>query len=144
YAPRDFRGRWQAPFAGLGRCGEPGRHEDRPSPEVALLLVSPERRELMTHIHYTQVKQPPPDTTVAKEWATYVREMPRWLAEGQEGRFVLIKGDEVIGLYDTRREALDVGRQRFGLVPIMIHGILEWELVLRQGHLLRQTTPASP
>jgi hypothetical protein len=86
-------------------------------------------------MHYTQVPDPPPDDTFAKEWAAYKREMPRWLAEGQQGRFVLIKGDEVIGLWDTFREAVDTGRERFGMVPFMVHEIQEWEPVYRQRYV---------
>jgi hypothetical protein len=48
---------------------------------------------------------------------------------------VLIKGDEVIGLWDTRREAVDTGRERFGMVPFMVHQILEWEPVYRQSYV---------
>ncbi len=58
--------------------------------------------------------------------------MPRLLAEGHEGRFVLIKGEEVVGVWDTRREAVDAGWARFGLVPIMVHQIRTYEPVLRQ------------
>ena len=56
-------------------------------------------------------------------------------AEGQEGRFVLIKGDEVIGFWDTWRAALDVGRDRFGMVPLFVSEILEWEPVYRQRYV---------
>ena len=68
-------------------------------------------------MHYTELPALPPDHQFAHSWAVYVREMPRWLAEGQQGRFVLIKDDEIIGLWDTWREAVDTGRQRFGMVP---------------------------
>jgi hypothetical protein len=61
--------------------------------------------------------------------------MPRWLAEGKEGRFVLIKGDEIIGFWDTHRAAMDVGRERFGMVPLFVSEILEWEPVYRQRYV---------
>jgi hypothetical protein len=60
-----------------------------------------------------------------KEIATYLRELPRLLAEGQEGRHALIKGDEIIGIWDKRSEASEAGRDRYGLEPIFvmtIHG----------------------
>jgi hypothetical protein len=89
----------------------------------------------MVCVHYTKLPDLPPDHTFVREWAAYVREMPRWLAEGQEGRFVLIKGDEIVGIWDTWREAADTGRERFGMVPIMVHQILEWEPVLNQRYV---------
>jgi hypothetical protein len=89
----------------------------------------------MTCVHYTKLPGLPPDHVFTREWAAYVREMPRWLAEGQEGRFVLLKGDDVIGIWDTWREAADTGRERLGLVPFMVHEILEWEPVLNQRYV---------
>ena len=58
------------------------------------------------------------------------REVGRLLAEGHEGRFVLIKGEEVIGLFDTREQALEVGSDRFLLQPKLIQRILTREPVL--------------
>jgi hypothetical protein len=85
-------------------------------------------------MHYTELAELPPDHPSAREWSVYLRELPRWLAEGQEGRFVLLRDGEVIGLWDTWREAVDTGRQRFGMVPLMVHQILEWEPVYRQRY----------
>jgi hypothetical protein len=81
-------------------------------------------------VHYTELPDLPPDDVLAREWQTYKREMPRLLAEGQEGRFVLIKGDEVIGIWDTWQEAARTGRARFGMVPIMVHEIQAHERIL--------------
>jgi hypothetical protein len=50
-----------------------------------------------------------------REIAAYRRELPRLLSQGHEGRFVLIQGDLVIGLWDTFDEAYQAGRERFGL-----------------------------
>jgi hypothetical protein len=83
-------------------------------------------------VPYTELPDLPPDDVLAQEWLTYKREMPRLLAEGQEGRFVLIKGEEVIGIWDTWREAVDTGRVRFGMVPLMVHQIQAQERILRQ------------
>jgi hypothetical protein len=88
-----------------------------------------------TTMHYTELPEIPPNQPFAREWAVYLRELPRWLAEGQEGRFVLIKDGEVIGLWDTWRETVDTGRARFGMVPFMVHEIQEWEPVYRQRYI---------
>jgi hypothetical protein len=50
---------------------------------------------------------------LAREIATYRRELPRLLDEGQTGRHVLIKGDDLT-VWDTSGDALQAGRLRFG------------------------------
>ncbi len=54
------------------------------------------------------------------EAATYRREVARLLAEGHAGRYALIKGNEIISIWDTQREALWAGRDRFGLEDIAV------------------------
>ena len=85
-------------------------------------------------IHYTQIPDPPSDNVLAQEWMTYRREMPRLLAEGQEGRFVLIKGDTLHGIWDKFWDAVAAGRKLYGRGPFMVHEILEWEPILRQSY----------
>lgn len=48
--------------------------------------------------------------------------LPEWL-ESHSGKFTLIKGDELIGFYDTTDEALKEGAQRFGLQPFLIRRV---------------------
>jgi hypothetical protein len=55
-----------------------------------------------------------------REAETYRRELPRLLAEGHGGRHALIKGDEVISIWDTQRDALQAGREKFGLEDIAV------------------------
>jgi hypothetical protein len=57
------------------------------------------------------------------EFATYRRELPRLLEAGQAGRYALIRGDEVLTIWDTQRDALQGGCERFGLEPFAIHKI---------------------
>ncbi len=58
-----------------------------------------------------------------REIATYLRELPRLLEEGQAGRHVLVKGDEVLSVWDTQSDAIQAGRDRFGLEPIFVKTI---------------------
>jgi hypothetical protein len=58
-----------------------------------------------------------------RELATYLRELPRLLAEGQAGRHALIKGDEIVSIWEAQGEALQAGRERFGLEPIFVKAI---------------------
>src|SRR5438034_6019266 len=51
----------------------------------------------------------------AAEINTYMREMPRLLHDGHDGRFALISGDQLIGLWDTHADAMQAGYDRFGL-----------------------------
>ena len=55
-----------------------------------------------------------------REAETYRREVGRLLAEGHAGRHVLIKGDEVVSIWDTQRNALQAGRIQFGLDDIAV------------------------
>ena len=57
------------------------------------------------------------------EIETYRRELPQLLAQGQAGRYVLFKGDQLIGIWDSQAEALEAGRQRYGLEPIAVKKI---------------------
>ena len=57
------------------------------------------------------------------EIAAYLRELPRLLAEGQAWRYALVKGDELLGIWDTDAEAIQAGCDRFGLEPIYVKKI---------------------
>ncbi len=48
-----------------------------------------------------------------KEMATYRRELDRLLREGEVGRFALIHGDELVSVWDTRRDAVQAGHDKF-------------------------------
>ncbi len=79
-----------------------------------------------------------PDTDpLAREWRAYKREVGRLLAEGHAGRHALVKGDEVVSVWDTRRDALQAGHDRFGLAAFMVHQIEPVERPLRAGYYLR-------
>src|SRR5437588_11767997 len=57
------------------------------------------------------------------EIATYLRELPRLLAEGHAGRHVLVKGDEILSVWDRQGDAIQAGCERFGLEPIFVKTI---------------------
>jgi hypothetical protein len=56
-----------------------------------------------------------------RELDTYRRELPRLLQD--EGKFVLVHGDEVAGVYDTEESAVEAGDDRFGLEPFLVKQI---------------------
>src|SRR5262245_38683325 len=53
--------------------------------------------------------------SMEREFHTYRRELPRLLEEGHAGRYALIKGDQVLSVWDTQRDVLQAGCERFGL-----------------------------
>ena len=56
-----------------------------------------------------------------KELETYQRKRPQLLVD--EGKFVLIHGDEVSGVWDTYEDALKVGYEKYGLKPFLVKRI---------------------
>ena len=44
-----------------------------------------------------------------------------------EGKFVLIHGDRVVGIYDSKMDAIAAGYQQFGNVPFLVKQILKVE-----------------
>lgn len=86
-------------------------------------------------IHYTKLGPSRPDSPLATEWEAFRHELPRLLAEGHEGRYVLIKGDRIIGLWDDQREAVAEGRRLFPQQHIAVQLVAEWQpLIVHAGH----------
>jgi hypothetical protein len=59
----------------------------------------------------------------ANEIATYEAKKSQLLAE-HRGKFVLVHGAELSGIYDSEQNALEEGYRRFGPVPLLIQQIL--------------------
>jgi hypothetical protein len=78
-----------------------------------------------------------PGSQIEAEWNCFRRERPRLLAEGHEGRWVLIKGEEIVGVFDTWREARRAGLQQFGLVPMLVQQLLRCYRPIRAGNYWR-------
>jgi hypothetical protein len=45
-----------------------------------------------------------------------------------EGKFVLIRGSQVAGIYDSKMDAITAGYQQFGNVPFLVKQILKIEI----------------
>jgi hypothetical protein len=82
-------------------------------------------------VSFTELPEARPDSPLYREWNTYRREVGRLLAEGSEGRHVLIKDEQIVGLWDTHDEAMTAGYQRFPGQPFLVHQVQERERVLR-------------
>src|ERR1051325_8222043 len=81
-------------------------------------------------IHYTELADLPPDHPLRREWDVFRRELPRLLAEGREGEFALLKGEEIIGFYPTQQDAVRAGYARFLSETFMVHEIRTEEPIL--------------
>ncbi len=49
----------------------------------------------------------------AVELATFYRELPQLVADGDDGRFVVLRGDAIESVWDTARDANQHGHDRF-------------------------------
>lgn len=87
-------------------------------------------QELAT-IHYSELPPGSPGTPLYEEWELYRRESARLLSEGHESRWILIKGREILGIFDTHESALREGTKRYRLQPFLIHQIVTREPLLR-------------
>ncbi len=88
-------------------------------------------------IHYTELAEDTSTSPIAAEWNFYRREAGRLLAEGHEGRWVLIKDEKIIGIWDTEQAAYDVALKDYLMQPVFIHQVLTREPVLRGPTFLR-------
>jgi hypothetical protein len=72
-------------------------------------------------VHFTELVPASADNPLSREWNTYRREVARLLAQGGEGRHVLIKDEQVIGVCETHDAAMTAGYQRFPGQPFLVH-----------------------
>jgi hypothetical protein len=61
------------------------------------------------------------------EIATYNKKLPELL--GEVGKFIMIKGDEVIDIFETYNDAVKAGYERFKLEPFFVKQIAPAEQV---------------
>jgi hypothetical protein len=71
-----------------------------------------------------------------KELATFEATKDRLLTEAG-GHYVLIRGDEIVGTYESYNDAVDEGYRHFGNVPFLVKQIVPVEIPLdfATGHL---------
>jgi hypothetical protein len=74
-------------------------------------------------VHYTALPSAMPGEAFAEEWNTYRQEVGRLLSEGQEGRYILIKGKQIIGICETWTQAREEGLKRYQSELFFVHEI---------------------
>lgn len=84
-------------------------------------------------IHYTELPEGKQGEPLSVEWNHYRAVAGQLLAEGHEDRWVLIKNDRILGIWDNEEEALTAGYERFLRQPFLIHQVQERERLLRVG-----------
>lgn len=78
---------------------------------------------------------------LSKEIETYEKNKQKLLKESS-GKFVLIKGEEIINVFDTSSDAIKVGIDKFGNTPFLVKQILEIEPTQNfTSNLIRISTP---
>jgi hypothetical protein len=82
-------------------------------------------------IHYTELPEAKAGEALGREWNTYRREAGRLLAEGHDGKYVLIKEEMILGFFDSEDTARAEGSKRFPRQPFLVHQIREREPLLR-------------
>ncbi len=70
-----------------------------------------------------------------QEIEAYKNKLPELIAN--EGKFVLIHGNEVVDLYDTYEDAIKEGYAKFGLLPFLVKQIEATE----QVHFISRFVP---
>ena len=56
-----------------------------------------------------------------KELETFHRELPNLLAN--EGKFAVVSGDQILGVYTSYEDALTIGYEKCGLKPFLVKEI---------------------
>ena len=65
--------------------------------------------------------------TLKKELQTYESNRAELIGK-YEGKFALIRGEEVSDVFDTKTDAIRQGYKKFGLVPFLVKQIVEIEI----------------
>jgi hypothetical protein len=103
---------------------------DRQRPLPSQLATPP----IAQTVPATQLPEGPTDSPIATEWRFYRGIVSRLLAEGYEGKWLLIKNEEIVGIWDTEDQANAVRLERFARQPVLMKQILAREPVLRIGY----------
>jgi hypothetical protein len=85
-----------------------------------------------TSVHFSELKENRSSDPTAEGWNVYVREVARLIAEGNEGKWVVIAEGRLIGVYDTKGEGYDA----------IDEGKFTWPSILKQIRVHEQLRPA--
>lgn len=86
-----------------------------------------DRRDRHLHNDAQERESQIPVSNAQEEIDTYTRHLPELLQH--QGKFALIKGAEVAGIFDSYRDAVTAGYQRFKLVSFLVKRIAAIERI---------------
>lgn len=69
------------------------------------------------------------DNDLARELAAFERAHAGWIEQAQEGRWAVIRGDEIVGLFASLEAGYERGVRQFGTEPFLVKQVLRIEPV---------------
>ena len=108
------------------------------SEERARLRVQPPPPVERPTIPVSKLPEDSSDRPLALEWNFYCRAVGRLLSEGNEGKWILIKGTAIVGIWDSEEEADRARLECFLQEPVLLKQIRSREPILRGGGYDRQ------
>ena len=75
-----------------------------------------------------------------QELETYREKLPELIAGSNEGKFVLIRGKQLVDVFGTYEDAIKQGYAKFGLNPFLVKRIEAVE----QAHFISRLLPLCP
>ena len=70
------------------------------------------------------------DTSLFREFETF-QSHRKQLVKDSIGKFVLIKGENILGVFDDELKAIEEGKKRFKNEPFLVNEITEVDFVVR-------------
>jgi len=71
-----------------------------------------------------------------RELATYKEKLSELIANNNEGKFALVRGDQVVDVFGTYEDAIKEGYAKFGLEPFLVKQVQTIEQVHFVSRLL--------
>lgn len=66
-------------------------------------------------------------TVLDVEWETFERHREELVGQS-EGKFALIHGEQILGIFDSQQDAITQGYERLGNVPFLVKQILRFDV----------------
>ena len=85
-------------------------------------------------IHYSQMREMDARSPLAQEWNSYRRQAGRLLADGHEGKWGMIEGEEIIGIWETWESAEEYRLLHYPHRRVLVKQVLTREVVFRVGY----------
>ena len=81
-----------------------------------------------------EIPEIPEGEPFAEEWRAFKREAFQLVNEGKTGKFAVLKGSQLVGVWDTLSDADLAGRRLFGGAPFLVQEIQLYLKPMRWGY----------